>query len=567
MFHNETSGVCECSDIPYRAVLCDPIIPRTSILDCYCMTFNKERNETELGRCVYGCGHKKDTVYHELPLKKAHLNHTCEEYNRDSTLCGACKSGYSPLVYSYELKCMNCTGMTYNWIKYIAVAYIPLTFFFLFVVLFRLNGTSPLLRGFITVCQGFVSPVTLRVGLKTSIKKSFLFDTALKVTGSIYGIWNLDFFRLVVPPICLNISPLQALVLDYAIAFYPLLLIVLTYALISLHSRDVRIVVYLWKPFQKIFHSIKQDWDMEGSIVKAFATFFLLSYLKILNVTFDLLVYTNQYTLPFGEQNYYTRPALYYAASLEYFQGEHLFYGLAAIFIGIFFVILPLVFLVIYPMRWFQKLLNKFKIQRLTQSLDMFVNCYQGYYKDGTSGTKDCRCFCVTFFLFQLTVLVLFFLSKSIYCLSIGALISILFMFFVLALRPYKEQFKAYNIIDAFMLLYTGVICIVITAADEADTKASYFSTGTYTILAGLTLTPLIYIVALSIWWIIVKRNIKRLLPCFRRKEENNEYEENADFADRLENPQTYNATAAPLLRIEDSNPHHGTKYGTAELS
>ena len=87
----------------------------------------------------------------------------------------------------------------------------------------------------------------------------------------------------------------------FCILFYPLLLVVLTYILIILHIRGVRIVVCLWKPFQNIFSSKKQDWDMQGSIVKAFATFFLLSYLKILNVTFDLLVSTEKYTLSLGQ--------------------------------------------------------------------------------------------------------------------------------------------------------------------------------------------------------------------------------------------------------------------------
>jgi len=34
-----------------------------------------------------------------------------------------------------------------------------------------------------------------------------------------YGIWNLDFFRTLVPHICLQVNTLKALVLDYAIGF------------------------------------------------------------------------------------------------------------------------------------------------------------------------------------------------------------------------------------------------------------------------------------------------------------------------------------------------------------
>ena len=564
MFRNKT-GACECSEIPERqAVLCDPTIPRTSILDCYCMTYNTERNELELGRCVFGCGHKRDTVYNELPQNKSDLNsYTCGKAERDSTLCGACKSGYSPLVYSYELKCMNCTGMTYNWIKYIAVAYIPLTAFFLLVVCFRFSGTSPLVRGFISICQGLVSPLSMRAYLSVVTKKPYI-ATAIRSLGSIYGIWNLDFFRTVIPPICLEISPLQALALDYAIAFYPLVLVFITHILISLHSRDVRIIVWFWKPINKVCRSIKQDWDLEGSVIKAFATFFLLSYLKILNVTTDLLVFTEKYTLPLGKQSYKVKHALYYDASVEYFKEEHLCYGIAAIVIGTIMVILPLIFLVIYPMRWFQKCLNSFHLQR--QSIDMLVNCYQGYYKDGTNGTRDYRCFCIMFFLLQLTLATLFTISRSMYSFSLGAVAIILFLFIILMVQPYKTQFKAYNRIDAFMILMLGITFIVITAADEADIKAAYFSSWSYGALAILSVVPFIYFVVLSIWWILVKKNFKRKLMCFRRSESDSvqlhESHVNSDFPDRVENPNTYETQAAPLLNVSQNDSHHNTEYG-----
>ena len=110
------------------------MIPRTSVLDHYCMTYNIERDETELGKCSCRNYNGRDTIYNELPKTTANLTeHTCGKDNHASTLCGKCKSGYSPLVYSYDMYCMNCTGMTYNWIKYIAVAYVPLTFFFLII--------------------------------------------------------------------------------------------------------------------------------------------------------------------------------------------------------------------------------------------------------------------------------------------------------------------------------------------------------------------------------------------------------------------------------------------------
>ena len=53
----------------------------------------------------------------------------CGDFNRGGQLCGECKTGYSPLIYSYELECTMCSGGQYNWIKYGAIAFLPLTVF------------------------------------------------------------------------------------------------------------------------------------------------------------------------------------------------------------------------------------------------------------------------------------------------------------------------------------------------------------------------------------------------------------------------------------------------------
>ena len=567
MFRNPRNGKCECSNIPYHSVLCDVEISRTSILDCYCMTYDSESNETQLGRCVYGCGHKRDTVFYPLPNNTDDLNsYSCKKVNRDSTLCGKCLPGYSPLLYSYEMKCMNCTGenMTYNWIKYIAVAYIPLTFFFFFVVIFKFNGTSPMLKGFISISQGLVSPISARAFLSVISRKAYI-ENFTRALSSFYGIWNLDFFRTVIPPICAtDISQIQVLALDYAIAFYPLVLVILTYFLISLHSRDVRIVVWLWRPFHKVFSLVSHSWDMKGSIVNAFATFFLLSYLKFLNTTTELLIFTTVYVLKDNSKEYDIKHVLYYDATMKYLGHEHLPYAIVALFVGVFVVIFPIVFLIVYPMNWFQKCLNSLKIQR--QRFDMFVNCFQGYYKDGTNGTRDYRWFSVSCFLLQLIMFVLFSFSQSIYCFSFGALVTVTLMFMQLSLQPYKEEFKVYNITDAFMLLIFSGMFIMAIAGDEADIKASYFSAFSYLILALIAIVPIIYFLVVTIWWLLVKKQLKTWcvskFRSFRAPPEIPQIEESfseSDIPHRLENPSDYSSPNTPLI----SATGKGAKYGS----
>ena len=48
--------------------------------------------------------------------------------------------------------------------------------------------------------------------------------TVHRKTMTVLGIWNLDFFRTVIPDICLNVNTPQVLALDYLVAFYPMLL-------------------------------------------------------------------------------------------------------------------------------------------------------------------------------------------------------------------------------------------------------------------------------------------------------------------------------------------------------
>ena len=68
---------------------------------------------------------------------------------------------------------------------------------------------------------------------------------------TLYSIWNLKFFRAFTPDICLKITTRDALLLEYVVASYPMLLIVITYIATELHSRGYKIVMVLWRPFHQ----------------------------------------------------------------------------------------------------------------------------------------------------------------------------------------------------------------------------------------------------------------------------------------------------------------------------
>ena len=107
---------------------------------------------------------------------------------------------------------------------------------------------------------------------------------------SMYGIWNLDFFRMAFTPLCLHpsISTLQVISLDYMIALYPLLLIFITYGLVKVHDQSI-IAQFLWKPMTRLFNWFNKETTASISLIQAFRTFFLLSYVKVLNTSLNLL--------------------------------------------------------------------------------------------------------------------------------------------------------------------------------------------------------------------------------------------------------------------------------------
>ena len=152
---------------------------------------------------------------------------------------------------------------------------------------------------------------------------------ATKIFLVFYSFWNLDLLRSVIPDICLNVTTLQALALDYLIALYPFVLILLSYILIELHDRQFAVVVTIWKPFRKVLFMFRKSWDIRTSIIDSFATFFLLSYVKVLSVMADLLIPTTIHQLGTNK----TQFGLYYSPTVQYFGDEHLPYAITALII------------------------------------------------------------------------------------------------------------------------------------------------------------------------------------------------------------------------------------------
>ena len=351
--------------------------------------------------------------------------------------------GFALSVYSYSINCVDCQGRASNSQKYMAVAFLPLTAFFVLVITFRTSAASGLMNTLIFVSQIGTAPVMMRFILLKNPRTTALLMFTL---SSLCSLWNLDYFRWLYPPFCLHpaMITVQALALDYAIAVYPLVLITISYLLVELHDYDFRIIVWLWKPFHKCFTRLRREWNIKLSLINAFATFLLLSFVKFNNVSFDLLIPTHVFNIH-GER---VSVFLFYDGTMEYFGKEHLLYGILAVVVLLVFNIFPLLLLCLYPCRCFQRCLSRCNLS--CQLLHTFMDAFQGHYTDGTNGTRDCRYFSALYLIVRMCFLIegsLMSFSNS-WPISVSLLLVVIFL--NATFRPYKSPI--HNNINIFLL-------------------------------------------------------------------------------------------------------------------
>ena len=508
-FHRGSEGAgCEAGPQLGGIVWQNMATLQTYLPQCNCMT--QHNGTLAVGACLYTCN--ATTGSFPLPCDVTDLNNfTCAGLNREGQLCGQCIEGHAPPVYSYDLKCVECKDYQYNWLKYLAVAFLPLTVFFCVVTVSSISFTSPLLSGVVLMYQLAANPIQMRLIVSFSYA-GFLAvpESTIALACSFIGIWNLDFFRLVYEPFCLhpNMTALQVLALEYAIAVYPLLLIVLTYMMVSLHDNNFKPVVWLWKPFRWLLKHFKQQWNVRTSLIDVFASFIFLSTSRLLTASFNVLVPTYVY---FYHNETATHPTMKHyllnAPTVEYFGREHLPIALLALTVLVLLVVLPMLLLFLYPLRCFQRLLNRFHLN--SHVLRTFMDVFQGTFKDGTNGTRDYRSFSGFLLLNGIVIFTTFSLTLSNVYYPVASIFILLYCVLFIVFQPYKNPCHNYITIAmgiAILCSYLGVITnIAVLHVDGVREMFPYANQGAkkiYLNVAGVIMwtgavIPLMYLLGL----------------------------------------------------------------------
>ena len=432
---------CNCGGGFHGLVLCKPENFTSYIQIGGCISFNKSYGSPVAAHCPFSAGYQESMEFIKLDYS------FCDTIDRNGRLCSKCKAGYGVGVFSSNFKCVNCTESYTNWLRYFATELVPLTIFFLIVLTFHISITSAATNAFIFFSQVISLPfevLLIKTSLNMLLNRSWLARALSSILVFPYSIWSLDFSSITGPNFCLSqsISVLHILALQYISAVYPLVLSMVAFIIIELHARNFRPVVCLWRPLCLLFVRFRRTWQPKTSTMDAFAAFILLSYTKFVRVSLSLLTPSHV----FNDSGDIVDTVLRYDPSIPFFGRAHLPYAILAIFVLLTFGAIPLILLLLYPFRRFQRCLNRYRLLQ-SPALHMFIDTFQGCYKDGKE-----RCFAGLYFVFRIVIFTIYTSAKSdlplFFTYLVFAYIGMLVLFVIF--QPYKQKF--FNCLDVLMI-------------------------------------------------------------------------------------------------------------------
>ena len=494
----------------------------------YCMSYSQVNYEGNrkwhvvYGRCPFTSGlHSQsfqDTYipFLPLPLQKGELDSKfCGKLNRRGILCGSCIKDYSINVFSDVFHCHNCSGSMNEWIKFVTIEGLLPLLFFVIVLLLHISVTSGPVNGFIFFSQ--ILTISLEVIIiksawsTSSIKHHKVFSQGIV---SIYSVWSLDFFRLINLvdddyEMCLGpkIKVMHVLGLRYLSAVYPLCFLLIAFIVIELHARNCCLFVWLWKPLCYLCARFRQAWKAQTSIVDAFAAFILLSYVKLVRISLLLVTYSLVYI---NNSPSVKLKVVNYDPTVPFLSSEHApFAAVGALFL-LTFGLMPPLLLTFYQFQFCQKCLNRFKLNR--NELRIFMDAYQGCYKDAKNGGPDRRYFAGLYFIFRLIIYGIFDMTTTLSFTYILLLVAfIIFSIITALLQPYKKPL--YTFIDTFFFSLLAVIMALHAYSLFLISSETHAFSHVLTFTSVLIMIPQLYFILFVLYWLC-----QRIPKCVRTR-------------------------------------------------
>ena len=386
----------------------------------------------------------------------------CTQLNRTGVLCGECLPDYAVAVNSPTYECVRCNDTSQakkvgDAFTYILLTYGPITVLFMVIVLCNLNLASSAAAGFVLYAQIISSEffditayqLSYDQGVEVSQKRF------QKAYIAIYGILNLRSFSFLRDPFCLinskSFNILSVLCLDYAIAIYPIIVIIGVHLAFCCPCHKCE----RWCESQQLYQRCRQLSQSQTTSVprnrwvNSFVAFMILSYSKFGLASMKTL----QSNKLFNATGDAIDHRVYVAGQLSYpADSSYLGYAIGAIFIAVLFVFLPplLLLVIINLINWLTGKIEFLRKFWCGDKVHIYLNAFEGY-------KTNRRWFAGVYLLFRLIMFIVYCFTPTILIQYLLQQILILSLIILVALlRPYEADF--YNYWDTILLFILGIL-------------------------------------------------------------------------------------------------------------
>ena len=430
--------------------------------------------------------------------------------SRTGVLCGRCRGNLSSYYHSATYDCNHSDKCSFGWLFYLLSEIVPVTIFFIIIILFDINFVAGAINGLVFYFQITDSSIIVT---NSFIKCPPVITTFVRVYSFLIGIFNLNFFNIDELSFCLwrNAQTLDLLAFKYVTVVYSLLLVVLIIG--SLRVCNVRRVT---RKFPKLFG---REINIKTSVINGLSGFFILFYSDCTKTSLILLTPIEI----IGKKNSST--AVLYNGELSYFDASFLLYAIPAILFLVLIGLVPPLLLLSYPLCY--KIFGVFKISESgfvrclcacipLERLKPFFDSFQCSFKD------EFRFFSGLYFIYRLLTLVMFAFTRNL--LDFYTMVQLQFLIILCLhaiVQPYKK--RSHNILDA--LIFTNIL--IINAMTLYNYKRSLeivdyvtWINTVCTIQAIFLYLPLVCLVLYFCKKMLIKLKGIKLLQCERVKDD-----------------------------------------------
>lgn len=546
----DESKTCDCVCASWIGIKCNNETKQAILQEFYCITSSDDRKMV-VAACPYN---QKNLNLSNLSASQL-TNSVCGQVKRTSYLCSKCISGTGVAINRYDYECVPCRGREkYNWLLFLLVELVPITIVCFIVALFRVSIMAPSINGFVFFSQ-IISVSFYHNSINWFFGAEYVNHSLVYPVLVFYGIWNLDFFRDLIPGICLHegLSTLNVLLINYVKALYPMLLIAIFYIFIKLYDRNVRLLRFMWKPFRRFMKFVHRHRKPNTSIVDAITTIIIFSYSKLMLVSFPLITLIPIQEMGGNVTNMVIKmlPHHYYfdAAEVLHHSMANVIYFVLGILVLVVFIVFPPIFLFLYPLRITQACIGKLS-SRIRIASRIFADSFFGAFRDGTERGRDCRWFAGMYLIFRIAFFSVYFTVTEWTSRYLGQqILCILGVFLLAVIRPYKVGF--YNQLDVAFFSLLSLLNILSFYNYHYLAAVGKIQLAVFYVNYVLIFLPLLYFIGLVLYRVLTQ-------SCVKNKKDNESFLEktvdnlstsndvddptDADLPDRFLHPQDYSS-------------------------